>query len=111
MDQGGGGGEEKDGDRRRRNSRQDGRAQRGRGARSDHENTLPLVGIVEGHVRLYGERGRKVGGADRETGTAGFKREVKCGRRHAFPGDKRRDDGLKTRREPKEIKRKIERGS
>ena len=32
--------EEKDGDRRRRNSRQDGRAQRSKGARSDHENTV-----------------------------------------------------------------------
>ena len=47
----------------------DGRAQRSRGARSDHENTLPLGGRVEGHVRWYGERGRGVGGADRETGT------------------------------------------
>ena len=37
MEQGGGGGEEKDGDQRRQNSRQDGRAQRSRGARSDHK--------------------------------------------------------------------------
>ena len=50
-------------------SRPDGQAQRSRGARSDHENTLPLGGIVEGHVQLYRERGRGVGGADRETGT------------------------------------------
>ena len=49
-------------------SRPDGRAQRSRGARSDHENTLPLGGRVEGNVRLYGQRGRGVGGADRETG-------------------------------------------
>ena len=49
-------------------SRPDGRAQQGRGARSDHKNTLPLGGRAEGHVQLYGERGRAVGGADRETG-------------------------------------------
>ena len=28
----------------------------------DHENTLPLGGRVLGHVRLYGERGRRGGG-------------------------------------------------
>ena len=27
------------------------------GEREDHENTLPLVGRVSGHVRLYEERG------------------------------------------------------
>ena len=36
---------------------------------ADHENTLPLGGRVEGNVRLHGERGRGVGGADRETST------------------------------------------
>ena len=78
---------EKEGDRRRRNSRQDGRAQRSRGARSNHENTPPLGGRVEGHVRLYGDRGRVVGGADRDTGTARLEREFERRRRHAFPGD------------------------
>ena len=51
VEQGWGGGEEKDRDRRRRNSQQDGRAQRSRGARSDHENNLPLGGRVELIVR------------------------------------------------------------
>ena len=56
-------------------SRKDGRAQRSRGAWSDHENNLLLGGRVEGQVRLYGERGR--GGAERrETGTARIKREI-----------------------------------
>ena len=64
-----GGGGDKDGDQRRESSRPDGRVQRGRGVRGDHENTLPVGGRVEGHVRLYGERGRGVGGADRETDT------------------------------------------
>ena len=102
----GGGGEEKDGDRRRPNSQQDGRAQRGRGARSEHENNLPLGGRVQGHVQLYGERGWWVVGADRETGTAGLEREVKHQHRHTFRGDERRDDGLKTRRAPKESRGK-----
>ena len=37
------------------------------GCESAHETTLPFVGRVVGHVRLYGERGR--GGRQRETGT------------------------------------------
>ena len=37
-----------------------------------------------------------MGGADRETGTAGIEREFERRRRHALPGDKRRDEGLKT---------------
>ena len=61
----GGGGEDTDKDRRRQNSQQDGRVQQGRGARSDHKNTLPLGGRVEGQVRLYGERGRG-GGRQRD---------------------------------------------
>ena len=54
-------------------------------------------------VRVKGEGG---GGADRETGTAGIEREVERQRRHAFPGDERRDDGLKTRRAPQESRGK-----
>ena len=33
-----------------------------------HESTLPFVGRVLGHIRLYRERGREWGG-QRETGT------------------------------------------
>ena len=55
---GGGGGEDTNGDRRREGGRKEGRVQQGEGARSDHENTLPLGGRVLGHVRLYGEMGR-----------------------------------------------------
>ena len=51
-----------DRDRRRSGGPQEGRVHRGEGARSDHENTLPLGGRVLGHIRLYGERGR---GGDR----------------------------------------------
>ena len=43
-------------------SQQDGRGQRGAHA---HKTTLPFVGRVVGHVRLYGERGRE-GGAERD---------------------------------------------
>ena len=50
-------------------SQQEGRDQRSEGARSDHENTLPLGGRVLGHLRLYGEGGRGEGGEDKETGT------------------------------------------
>ena len=45
-------------------SRQEGQAQQDADARNDHENTLPLGGRLEGHVRLYGERGG--GGAERD---------------------------------------------
>ena len=65
MEYGGRGGEDTDGYRRRQSSRQDGRVQRGRGARSDHENTLLLGGREESKVRLYGERGRG-GGRQRD---------------------------------------------
>ena len=38
-------------------SRQEGRGQRDADEQNDHENTLPFIGRVVGHVRLYGERG------------------------------------------------------
>ena len=47
-----------------------GRHQEGRGQRDAdayaHETTLPFVGRVVGHVRLYGERGRGGRGAARD---------------------------------------------
>ena len=46
-------------------SHQEGRGQRDADAYA-HKTTLPFVGRVAGHVRLYGERGR---GGERETGT------------------------------------------
>ena len=46
--------------------RQKGRSQRDADARNDHKNTLPLGGRVVGRVRLYGERGRGGGGAERD---------------------------------------------
>ena len=52
----GGGGEDTDRDRIHQSSQQDGRVQRGRGARSDHKSTVPLGGRVEGQVWLYKER-------------------------------------------------------
>ena len=55
------GGEDTDGDQRRSGIRQEGLAQRGEGARSDHKNTLPLRGRLLGHIRLYEERRRGVG--------------------------------------------------
>ena len=48
--------------------RLDGRAQRSRGVRSDHEKTLLLGGRVKGHVQLYGERGKGGGGGKRRDG-------------------------------------------
>ena len=42
-------------------SRQEGRGQRDADKQKDHENTLPFIGRVVGHVRLYGERGREGG--------------------------------------------------
>ena len=47
-------------------SHQEGQGQRDADAHS-HETTLPFVGKVVGHVRLYGER--EGGGGERETGT------------------------------------------
>ena len=80
-----GGGEDTDGYRRHQSSKQDGRVQRGRGLRSDHKNTLPLGGRVEGQVRLYGERGG--GGQTERWAPQESKREIDCRRRHANPGD------------------------
>ena len=62
-----------DGDWRRSGGQQEGRFQRGEGARSEHENNLLLGGRVLGHVRLYRERG---GGADRD-GRHGHRRGTK----------------------------------
>ena len=45
-------------------SHQEGRGQRDADAHSN-ETTLPVVGRVVGHVRLYGERGRGGGGSER----------------------------------------------
>ena len=50
------------GDQRRSVSRQEGRVQRGEGTRGEYENTLMLGGRILGHIRLYGERGRRGGG-------------------------------------------------
>ena len=38
------------------------RGQRDADEQNDHENTLPFIGRVVGHVWLYGERGRGRGG-------------------------------------------------
>ena len=43
------------------NTRQEGRGQRDADDQNDHENTLPFIGRVVGHVRLYGERGKRGG--------------------------------------------------
>ena len=68
----------------------------GESKRDDHENTLPLVGRVSGHVRLYEERGE--GGGRRETGTTRTEREIEQSSRQAryLGGDWQRDEGLTT---------------
>ena len=96
--------------------RPDGRAQRSRGARSDHEKTLPLGGRVKGHVRLYGERGRGGGGQKEERRAPQESRGkssvgVVVGKhlslhRCCLP-DETTDS--RQRREPQELKREIKR--
>ena len=63
---------------------------RGEGERDDHENTLPFVGRVSGHVRLYGESEGRWGGR-RETGTKPRRPRPAKGSKGVKPGREARD--------------------
>ena len=54
-----GGGGNKDGDNRRQEANRKAGPSGMRTRRTTTKNTLPLGGRVEGHIRLYGERGKE----------------------------------------------------